>query len=135
MDERTKKLKEIHDSIYSTLNRLQTQVECNKTKIIRCHNSLMSGFGSSINRHVICLHIAFSLERSFIITHDDIGFNGLATFTNIESEKCGNLRGCIYGGGLARQTGWLKYRVCMIRASPVTWLASTSILHYVISII
>lgn len=93
MDERTRELKEVHDYIYKTLDKLQNDGDCEQKKIIRCHNSVLSGFGSTIHRHVICLHIAFALSRAFFIDHDYESFNGLASFTQLESGKCSYLKG------------------------------------------
>nr|ADR32105.1 fucosyl_transferase [Hydractinia symbiolongicarpus] len=92
MDAKTRRLKDIHDFIYETLDKLQNEGDCEEKKIVQCHNSVMSGFGSTIHRHVICLHIAFALGRAFFIEHDYSSFNGLAAFTRMESGKCAYLK-------------------------------------------
>lgn len=88
-----RELKIVQDYIYDRLDKLQNDGNCADKKIIRCSNSLLSGFGSTIHRHVICLHIALALNRTFFIDQPQFAtFNGLANFTRLESGKCGYLK-------------------------------------------
>ena len=93
LNENEKKLKEIHDFIFNSLDKIKNSGNCDEKKIIRCHASVVSGFGSLVHRYVICLHIALALNRIFFIEQKQFSyFGGLPSFVKLEEGRCSYLK-------------------------------------------
>ena len=93
LNEKEKKLKEIHDFIFNSLDKIKNSGNCDEKKIIRCHASVVSGFGSLVHRYVICLHIALALNRIFFIEQKQFSsFGGLPSFVKLEEGRCSYLK-------------------------------------------
>lgn len=91
LDQKIKGIQKIHEFIYYTLDRLQNKGNCEDKKIIRCTYSGDGDFASIMEKYVICLHIAFALQRIYFIDYER-KYSNLGWFTKLESTKCIHLK-------------------------------------------
>ena len=93
ISDRKRKIQEIHDFIFNSLDKIKNEGNCEDKKIVRCQVSVVSEFGSLVHRYVICLHIALALNRLFFIDQPELkSFGGLPKFVNVEKGKCNYLK-------------------------------------------
>ena len=73
---RKKKIEEIHDFSFNSLDKRRNEDNCEDKKNFRCQVSVVSGFGFLVHRYVFCLHISAELNRLFFVDQPELKSSG-----------------------------------------------------------
>lgn len=74
--DRKKKIEEIHDFSFNSLDKRRNEDNGEVKKNIRCQVSVVSGFWFLVHRYVSCLHISIELNRLFFIDQPELKSSG-----------------------------------------------------------
>ena len=74
--DRKKKIEEIHDFSFNSLDKRRNEDNCEDKKNIRCQVSVVSGFGFLVHRYVFCLHISIELNRLLFVDQPELKSSG-----------------------------------------------------------